>query len=140
MSVFSLFSYYKVEDLKVFMDVKSHELANWQYDKDSWKKIIPSTCKNFFDGCSSCKRESPGVISCLKENCAVYERPFCQDYLDDPIVTCAKDLDCEFSASCGCINVNSKCRINSVCNSFGTTACRCEKGVCGLDFRVKVDY
>ena len=54
------------------------------YDADSWKTMIPVSCKNFFDGCNNCRRaEGSEIAACTRKACQQYQEPRC---LDDPIM------------------------------------------------------
>ena len=50
-----------------------------QYDMNSWKEIIGSDCRAFFDGCNNCVREPGKMAACTRKACAVYQRPRCLD-------------------------------------------------------------
>jgi membrane-bound inhibitor of C-type lysozyme len=53
------------------------------YDADSWKTIIPASCRSYFDGCNNCRRaEGSQIAACTRKACANYEKPRC---LDQPI-------------------------------------------------------
>lgn len=55
------------------------------YDQDSWKTLIPESCKSFSDGCNTCTRVSEnGLAACTKKFCQKYEEPVC---LDEPITS-----------------------------------------------------
>lgn len=56
------------------------------YTADSWKTIIPRTCKKYFDGCNICSSDG----GCTEASCSVYQQPRCLD--SDP-VTVSDDLD-----------------------------------------------
>jgi hypothetical protein len=50
------------------------------YDQESWKTIIPETCKSFFDGCNNCsKTENDWNIACTMMYCENYQEPKCND-------------------------------------------------------------
>jgi hypothetical protein len=61
------------------------------FDKDSWKTMIPATCTSWFDGCNMCYREK-GMITndgreivsqggtCQMMGCSDYRRPHCISY------------------------------------------------------------
>lgn len=51
-----------------------------EYDAESWKNLIASECKAFFDGCNNCRRsEGSEVAACTRKACTVYEKPRCLD-------------------------------------------------------------
>jgi hypothetical protein len=71
-----------------------------QYDKDSWKKIIPETCKKFNDGCNECTRINKDSAGCTKIGCSKYGKPYCLDTKIDPsdissYKNCTKNEDCK---------------------------------------------
>lgn len=50
------------------------------YNFESWKEIIPSGCKSFFDGCNNCIRsENSDLAACTKKACLEYSEPKCLD-------------------------------------------------------------
>jgi len=49
------------------------------YDSESWKKIIPESCKRFFDGCNNCERKENNQVSCTELGCFQYRKPECLD-------------------------------------------------------------
>ena len=54
-----------------------------EYDADSWKTLIPESCKSYFDGCNQCRRGEDATAGlCTRKACAVYQKPRC---LDQPI-------------------------------------------------------
>lgn len=53
------------------------------YDANSWRTLVPSTCRRFFDGCNQCVRSSADAeAACTRKACAEYAKPVC---LDSPI-------------------------------------------------------
>jgi len=48
------------------------------YGPESWKEIIPPTCKRLYDGCNTCTRTEGGV-GCTEIACTEYEIPRCLD-------------------------------------------------------------
>lgn len=50
------------------------------YTSESWKDIIPESCKHFNDGCNTCDRvKGEDFAACTKMGCAKYQRPICLD-------------------------------------------------------------
>ncbi len=69
LSVFTLFSCTQKEELK-----------EPDYTFESYKTMIPETCKSFFDGCNNCFRtEGSESVGCTKMFCQKYEKPKCLD-------------------------------------------------------------
>ena len=65
-----------------------------KYDSESWKAIIPASCKRFFDGCNDCQRiEGSTVVGCTKKGCSEYSKPKCLDSGIDE-----KDPRCDWEA------------------------------------------
>lgn len=53
------------------------------YDQDSWERLIPATCKSFFDGCNNCRRaDKTGQVACTRRFCSEYQQPRCLDETD----------------------------------------------------------
>lgn len=51
-----------------------------QYDSNSWKSMIPESCKSFYDGCNQCRRAKDGdMAACTKKMCMQYQEPKCLD-------------------------------------------------------------
>lgn len=50
------------------------------YTNESWKTIIPASCRSFYDGCNNCWRsESSTNIACTEKYCTTYNKPTCLD-------------------------------------------------------------
>ena len=49
------------------------------YDMNSWKSMIDSECRAFFDGCNNCRREPGKQAACTRKACSVYQKPRCLD-------------------------------------------------------------
>ena len=50
------------------------------YDVNSWKTLIPSDCKSFFDGCNTCRRAPDAeMAACTRKACFEYSKPKCLD-------------------------------------------------------------
>ncbi len=51
------------------------------YTMDSWKTIIPESCKSFNDWCNTCMRSEsdPNQVGCTKMFCETYGEPYCLD-------------------------------------------------------------
>jgi hypothetical protein len=51
-----------------------------EYTSESWKDIIPASCKHFNDGCNTCSRvKGEDIAACTKMACVKYQRPICTD-------------------------------------------------------------
>jgi hypothetical protein len=69
LSIFTLFSCTQKEEQKAP-----------EYTSESYKTMIPETCKSFFDGCNNCFRtEDSENVGCTKMFCQKYEKPKCLD-------------------------------------------------------------
>lgn len=50
------------------------------YDAQSWRGIIPSRCRRYFDGCNNCMRsDAQGMGACTRKACFEYSMPHCLD-------------------------------------------------------------
>lgn len=50
-----------------------------EYDSDSWKSMIDSECRSFFDGCNQCRQEPGKAGLCTRMACQTYQQPRCLD-------------------------------------------------------------
>lgn len=49
------------------------------YNQESWKTVIPSTCRSFNDGCNNCRKMGNEEAACTRMLCEQYEKPKCLD-------------------------------------------------------------
>lgn len=86
----SIFSFLRVVTTAMVITVggcaqtpRSSDTAEREYNADSWRGIIESSCRSFFDGCNTCASDlESGRTECTDKTCAQYERPEC---LDTPV-------------------------------------------------------
>jgi len=51
-----------------------------KYNQNSWKTIIPDSCRSYFDGCNNCRRSpASDIAACTRKMCIEYEKPICLD-------------------------------------------------------------
>ncbi len=50
-----------------------------EYNYNSWKNIIPESCKSFNDGCNTCNKMENGGVACTRMYCEKYNKPYCVD-------------------------------------------------------------
>ncbi|MDX9970394.1 MAG: hypothetical protein RBS56_00600 [Candidatus Gracilibacteria bacterium] len=70
----------KYEMPRCLDEESSQEESKSKYTEESWKTIIPETCKSFFDGCNNCSRtENSTEAACTLMYCDTYKKPKCLD-------------------------------------------------------------
>lgn len=70
----------KYEKPKCLDSENNQEEAQILYTEESWKTMIPETCKSFFDGCNNCSRtENNAEAACTLMYCEKYQEPKCLD-------------------------------------------------------------
>lgn len=69
-----------VDDEKLAKPTPEIQSTQKQYDANSWKSMIPESCKSFYDGCNQCRRAKDGAMAaCTKKMCMEYQAPKCLD-------------------------------------------------------------
>lgn len=59
---------------------QSHGTGISEYDANSWREVIKSSCLSYYDGCNTCTSTiEGGKAKCTNNTCTQYEKPECLD-------------------------------------------------------------